>query len=153
MSNRLYYSKVLINYYGTTDELIDAVIKDEYHILWFACRDYARRILLRDPNWKLIALRIDDFVLEATRHMIRQLPQWRWKAGFEVGSLHKHLSSVEDTILWMIKRWVSVLKNLFDVRYKNYIKTSYLVAYDEANLTDMHNAIFKKLKENNGRNK
>ena len=125
------YEIILLQHYISPHELLDDAVNDEYHLLWYHCRDYAEKILARDINWYWLQKRIDDFTLLTTQHIIRRIYVWIWKAKFEIGSITKHLNYTKDTIKWISNRWVSVLKNLFDARYKYSIQASYIIPFDD----------------------
>lgn len=130
------YLKIFEKKYDYPIHLLRSAINDEYHLIWYMCKDYANRVLTRDPSWKWLATRIDDFSLLATQYMCRRLPIWVWKASFELGSLNKVLNSISETIIWIMNRWVSTLKNLFDSRYSFFVSHSFIIPFDEVSIQD-----------------
>ncbi|GIT98819.1 hypothetical protein [Sulfurovum sp. TSL1] len=121
--------------YPGSIELIQSAIQDEYHLLWYLCKDFAAKMLTCNPSWQWLGLRIDDFSLLATQYMCKRLPVWIWRSNFELGSLCHVICSIEDTVRWLANRWVSTLKNLFDPRYSYHISPSFLTIFDEAYMT------------------
>lgn len=117
--------------YQDSITLLLSSIEDEYHLLWYMCKDFAKKILMRDPNWQWLAIRLDDFSLLVTQYISSRMRIWIWRAGFELGALYKHLYSIKNTVRWLMSRWVSTLKNLFDIRYSYHVPPSFLMSFDE----------------------
>ena len=131
LKSRLLYPVLFSNKYTCSYILINEARKDENHHIWGACKDFGYEILKKDINWVWLAKRIDDFALLSTHYMMSRLSIWLWKAYFELGSLHKALNSIKDTVIWLMSRWVSTLKNLFDIRYSYHVPPSFLISFNE----------------------
>lgn len=104
--------------------LKDVALKEE-HPFWGsggAGREFAREILRTDSRWKWLGNRVDDFACLIEEKMRMKLNKWIFKALLDVGGLSNKLCSTEQATEWLMDRYVSELKNLFDNRYKNYIK-------------------------------
>ncbi len=125
------YTELYTKKYRQTEVLLQEVINDKNHHFWDACRDIAEE-KLQFTRWKWLSRRIDDFAMEATRYISEKLYEWLRKARYGKGSLAKQIHSLRNTIEWLFERWVSVLKNLFDPRYKLYIPQSYILKYEDA---------------------
>ena len=135
MGNTDNYIYVLTTYYDDPESLIHSAIKDKYHLLWHICKGYAAKMLICNSSWEWLATRIDDFSLLVTKYMCKRLPVWIWKSKFELGSLYHALDSIEKTINWLMNRWVSIIKNLFDPRYSYHIPSSFLISFDEDHMS------------------
>lgn len=131
MSNLDDYICILTTYYQDPKTLIQSAIKDEYHLLWDICKDYATKILSSNSSWHWLATRIDDFSLLATQYMCKRLPLWIWKSHFELGSMYRVINNMEKTINWLMNRWISSLKNLFDTRYTYHISPNFTISFEE----------------------
>jgi hypothetical protein len=64
--------------------------------------------------------------------MVKRLKTWVIKSKTGRGALAKQIHNIENTIKWLFERWISILKNLFDPRYKLYIPESYILKYEDA---------------------
>jgi len=132
MKSKLLYPILFSKKYTCTHILINEAVRDEYHHMWGACRDFAHEILKMDMRWRWLAERIDDFASQSTRYMMKRLPVWLLKSDSASGSLYRAIDSIKKTVVWVMNRWVSTLKNLFDPRYSFYTPTSFLVSFDES---------------------
>jgi len=98
---------------------ITQISQDGDHLFWGACRDFASEILLIDKNWKWLGYRFDDFALEIQKNMQKKLQVWLFKA--QLNSNKMKIDTIENTIYWLLDRYVAEAKNLFDKRAKNHI--------------------------------
>lgn len=104
------------------DFLYEVTLED--HPMWGAGgagREFAKEILKYDERWRWLAFRIDDFAVLIEESMRKKLSNWIWRSQLGIGSLSKHSDSTESIASWIMNRYVSELKNLFDPRYKNSI--------------------------------
>ncbi|WOE70506.1 hypothetical protein RZR97_02780 [Hydrogenimonas thermophila] len=97
---------------------LEAFATGNYLILG-GCRDFAKEILSRDPSWKWLGERVDDFGSLVEEKMRKKVQKWIWRSYFGVGALSNRLCSTEMTAKWLMDRYVNELKNLFDKRYKD----------------------------------
>jgi len=135
MNSKKLYIKLISNQYNDVDTFMKD-IQNREHYLWGVCRDCAQEILIHDNSWKWLAHRVDDFSPNATQYLLSKLPEWHWKAGFGSNALSLRLHSVKETIQWVIDRWIAMLKNLFNPRYKFHLKPSYIVPYEEEYISE-----------------
>ena len=106
-------------------EFLQEVAAKEEHPFWGsggAGREFAREILRIDNSWEWLSQRIDDFACLVERKMRLKLHKWIFRAMLDVGGLSTKLCSTEQATIWLMDRYVAELKNLFDQRYKDYIK-------------------------------
>jgi len=132
MEYRKIYIELYSKKYNDVNKLLTDISINTSHQFWDICRDCAEEILIKDKIWEGVAHRIDDFAILVHEYMCENLAGWLWKAQLGVGALSNHLESVSTAIKWVICRWISMLKNLFDTRYKFHIDSSYIVEYKEA---------------------
>ena len=99
--------------------LINNISNNSSHHFWGACRDFAREILTKSNSWRWLGNRIDDFATLAQENMQKKLQNWLFKAILKSSKMP--ISDLKSTILWLLDRFVSELKNLFDFRSKNFI--------------------------------
>lgn len=86
-----------------------------------AAREYAKEILKIHNQWQWLAYRVDDFACLIENTMRLKINKWLFKALLGCGGLAKKICSTEEAAKWLMNRYVSELKNLFDTRYKNHI--------------------------------
>ena len=86
------YKIILLQNYNSPHELLDDALKDEYHLLWYHCRDFAEKTLSQDTRWHWLSRRIDDFTLLSTQYIMLRMHVWLWKAKFGIGSIAKYLN-------------------------------------------------------------
>jgi hypothetical protein len=135
LSNLDDYICILSRHYGDPITLIQSAIKDEYHLLWHICKDCAIKNMSSNSSWYWLATRIDDFSLLATQYMCKRLPVWIWKSHFLLGSICNVLDDTGKTIRWLINRWISSIKNLFDARYSYHILPFFTISFEETYMT------------------
>lgn len=103
--------------------LQDVAAKEE-HPFWGsggAGREFAKEILKNDAKWAWLGDRVDDFACLIEKRMRLKLNKWIFRALLDCGGLAKKLCNTEEAAKWLMDRYISELKNLFDVRYKNSI--------------------------------
>lgn len=131
MKYKKLYIELYSKKYNDVNKLLTEISINTSHQFWDACRDCAVETLRKDDLWKWLSYRIDDFAFLVHEYMCKNLAGWLWKAQFSIGSLGNHLDNVANALTWVINRWVAMLKNLFDSRYRFHINASYIVSYQE----------------------
>jgi len=119
MTTKQLYIKLLGNKEKNTMELINKISLNSNHHFWGAARDFAEEILSKTLSWKWLSCRIDDFTSIVQKIMQKKLQLWLFKAQLDCGKMN--ISNIYNTISWLFDRFVAELKNLFDIRSKNYI--------------------------------
>ena len=116
------YISLLSKKYPDPVELIQEISLDPEHIFWLSARDFAKEILpFGKGNWTWLSNRIDDFAFEAEKSMKKKMQKWLFRALLGSGSLAKSICNSENTVSWLLDRYVAELKNLFDPRSKNFL--------------------------------
>lgn len=126
-----------------TEEFLEKIL-DHNHLMWGpggAGREFSRLTLLQYKDWYWLAFRVDDFAGLIEESMLQKLPKWIWRAKFEIGGLYKHSHSTREITIWLMKRYMSELQNLFDKRYKNYIPINHVMIVPFID-TSVHTAIW-----------
>lgn len=123
---RQLYSTLLIKKYNKEEFLLS--IKNPESFFWKCCRDVAEETLLFSNNWNWLAQRIDDFAKIVELDYIAKLDKWKMKGS--LSSVY-HDKSFADVINWLFERYISMLKNLFNQRYKNSLDVSFHINIDD----------------------
>jgi hypothetical protein len=104
-----------------------------------AAREYAKEILIIDNQWQWLAHRVDDFASLVENNMRLKLNKWLFRALLGCGGLASRICSTEEATKWLMDRYISELKNLFDPRYKNHIDLNNTIVtryYEEMNMEE-----------------
>jgi len=125
---RLLYSTLLIQKHNNIEDFL-LNIKNHDSCFWECCRDISEETLLSSRHWNWLGGRVDDFAKIVKIDAIEKLDKWILKDS----SLSKvcRSGSLKDVINWLFERHTSMLKNLFDSRYKNSLVFSVLINFDE----------------------
>lgn len=116
-------------------ELVNNIASNEDHMFWGTggtAREFARQILILDPDWWKLAYNLDDYAGLVEGDMRKKMSKWIWKAYFGNGAMSKKLCNTETIVRWLMDRYTNELKNLFDTRYKNHMKFIEFINYEEA---------------------
>lgn len=114
-------------------EFLNSILNAE-HPIWGAGganREFAREILSRDRSWSWLSYRIDDFSEVVEQNMRQKIPKWKFRAQLGQGSLAHVIDDTQNVSIWLMNRYISELKNLFDSRYRlsiNLKNVDYLVS-------------------------
>lgn len=131
------YSVLFAKKYPDPYEFVNGIACNLDHAFWGsggAGREFAREILSKSNSWYWLSLDIDDYALFMEDAMRKKLSQWIWNSYFEESSLANHMTDTGAAAQWLLDRYVNELKNLFDERYKNYIKPIHFTSYEEKKL-------------------
>jgi hypothetical protein len=134
MKTKQLYIKLLAQKEKNSIEFINKISLNSNHHFWGAARDFSKEILSANLSWKWLSYRIDDFASIAQRIMQEKLQPWLFKAQLECGKMK--INNIYNTISWLLDRFVSELKNLFDPRTKNYIN---IIKIDQTLLQNAQN--------------
>ncbi|MDQ7021582.1 MAG: hypothetical protein Q9M91_07225 [Candidatus Dojkabacteria bacterium] len=116
------YTSLLIKKYNNVENFILS-IKNEESTFWECSKDVAKETLLFNRKWYWLGDRVDDYANIINRDIILKLEKWKQRGSF--ATVHSH-NSLEDVIQWLFERYISMLKNLFDSRYKLSIQATFI---------------------------
>lgn len=128
------YSELISKKWDNPHNFLQDVKSNTENIMWGpggAGREFAYEILSKDMHWCWISYRIDDFAPLVEEDMRNKLSTWIWRANFGIGALSKRMYCTKAVSKWLMDRYVAMLKNLFDKRYKNSLSPSFIVEFDE----------------------
>lgn len=136
LHNKELYPFLFAEKWSDPVEFVQDVASDEQNPFWGsggAAREYAKEVLKFDNQWKWLAYRVDDFACLIENTMRLKINKWLFKALLGCGGLAKKICSTEEAAKWLMNRYVSELKNLFDTRYKNHIDVNQtqIIRYSE----------------------
>lgn len=124
---RQLYSILIIKKHNNIDFFLLS-IKNHKNFFWECCRDVTEETLLVNKKWNWLGSRVDDFAHIVELDVIRKLEKWRRSGSFAIVC---NRNSLEDVVNWLFERYISMLKNLFDTRYKNSLDFSFHIDMDD----------------------
>jgi hypothetical protein len=117
------YTSLLVNQYNNNKESFLTDIKNNEHVFWGCCRDFAKQILFTNKKWAYLSYRVDDYGVIVEENVINKMDTWL--------KGRKDLDTLEKVIKWLFDRYVNTFKNVVDKRYKFSIDINDLISLDQ----------------------
>lgn len=121
-------------YGGDVNALLKEIEEDKSREtdFWYACHQIAYLILSKDHNWFELAVKIDYLAQIVQDEIIKNLPKWLE----ERMAISEHLDSLENLLNWIFARYINMLKNATDDRYRMYVRLDIVEFEDRKSMED-----------------
>jgi len=113
-------TNLLTKKYNNVKDLLEDIASNEEHALFVFAKDFAREMLARDFRYNWLIDKVDDLNSLVVKQLQDFIKKYYLNVLFvtKVNKLTIYLqkNDVKNAVAWLMQRYVSLLKNLFDKR-------------------------------------